>query len=54
MISFGQSGCLRGNWWYSGQSGGIIAKIGCNLAKVVVFGQGGCIGAKVIVFGQSD
>ena len=38
VFVFGQSGCYRTKWLYSG--------------KVVLFGQDGCIRAKVVVFGQ--
>ena len=50
MVVFGQSGCIRAKWLYSGKSCSI-------LAKEVVFGQSDCIrvwlySGKVAVFGQ--
>ena len=59
MVRFGQK------LFYSGKSGYIreklvvflekrlnLVKVGCNRAKVVVFGQSGCIRKKKVVFGQ--
>ena len=51
MVVFGQSGCIRAKWLYSGK----VVVFGENNSiqeKVVVFGQSGCIGAKVVLFGQ--
>ena len=51
MVVFGQNGCIRAKWLYSGKND-------CIRAKEAVFGQGGCILAKwllsgkVVVFGQ--
>ena len=38
VVVFGQGGCIRARWLYSG--------------KVVVFGQSGCVREKVVVIGQ--
>ena len=52
MVVFGQSGCISAMLFHSG-------KIGCNWAKVVVFGQklysvkSGSIGAKDVLYGQN-
>ena len=40
MVVFGQGGCIRAKWLYSG--------------KVVVFGQSGCIRVKMDVIWKSS
>ena len=39
MVVFGECGCVRAKWLYSG-------KRGCIRAEIVLFGQGGCTWAK--------
>ena len=64
IVVFGQGGCKRAKWLYSGKRCFNRAKVaifghcGC-LNKVVIFGQSGCIrvkwlySGKVVVFGQN-
>ena len=46
MAIFGQGGCIRGKWLYSG-------KRGCIRVNMVVFGQSGCIRTKCLCSGKS-
>ena len=46
MIVFGQGGCVRAKWLYSGKSG-------CYRVNVVVLGRSGCICSKVAALGQN-
>ena len=58
MVIFGQSGCIREKWLYSGNSGSIGAKVVlfgkrcCFWAKLLYWGKSGSNRAKVVVFGQ--
>ena len=45
MVLFGQSGCIRAKWLYSGKSCSI-------LAKEVVFGQSDCIRVRWLYSGK--
>ena len=58
MVIFGQGGCIRSKWIYSGKVV-VFGQKWVNSGKVVVlwkqvvfFGQSGCIRAKVVVIGQ--
>ena len=62
MVSFGQSVCVRANWFYSGKvvvfeqkrcihvSWSNSGTSGCNCAKLLSFGRNGCIRETVVVF----
>ena len=58
MAVFGQGGCIREKWLYSGKvvvfgkKMDLYVQNGSNQEKVVVFEQSDCIRAKVTVFGQ--
>ena len=58
MVAFGQTGCSRANWLYSGkvvlfvQKWLYSLKRACIRAKVNVVGQSGFIEAKVVLIGR--
>ena len=52
MVVFGQSGCIREKYLFSGKVF-LFGLCGCIRAKVVVFGQSGCFREKAVVFVQN-
>ena len=47
MVVFGQSGCIRANWLFSGKSG-LLVQRDCIRAKLFSSGKSGCIRAKML------
>ena len=54
MVVFGQSGCIRAKWLYSGKMVIFFAKVVVFVQKRLYLRKSGCFLAKVAVFGQSE